>query len=400
MELDPQTAAAISKALTGICQRNAFFGALALYARIEASERVPTAATDGRDIFVNPAFFGRLNGAEQEGLLLHEVLHAALEHVSRRGGRDPKLWNIAADIVINGMVVRAGYTLPPGGVRNAGMEHLSVEEVYERLLKMSRPPDLPQPDLLAAPPDDAGGPGAEAGGAAPQEGEGEAGPAAGRDWEQARRQARMVAEASVHGELPAGLARELEGIESGRLDWRSRLWRYLVRTPTDFQGFDRRFVGAELYLDALEGETVQVAVAVDTSGSIDRRMLALFLGELQAILKAYPHLRCDLYYADAALHGPYRLRAGQPVPPPVGGGGTDFRPFFARLAGEVRRGRAPLAIYLTDGYGRFPTDVPRHPTLWVLTPGGADTARLPFGAAVRLMPGDRSSAYSSPAAFL
>jgi predicted metal-dependent peptidase len=82
----------------------------------------------------------------------------------------------------------------------------------------------------------------------------------------------------------------------------------------------------------------------------------------------------------------------------VGGGGTDFRPFFARLGGEVRRGRAPLAIYLTDGYGRFPTVKPRHPTLWVLTPGGADGARLPFGAAVRLLPGGRSVAYGPPAA--
>jgi predicted metal-dependent peptidase len=400
MELDPQTSAAVSTALTGICQRNAFFGALALYARIEASVRVPTAATDGRDIFVNPDFFGRLSRAEQEGLLLHEVLHAALEHVARRGGRDPKLWNIAADIVINGMVARAGYELPAGGVRNAGLEHLSVEEVYERLVQSRRPPELAQPDLLAAPPEDAGGEKAQGGRASTEESAGERAPASGRDWEQARRQARMVAEGSVHGELPAGLERELEGVESGRLDWRSRLWRYLVRTPTDFQGFDRRFVGAELYLDALDSETVQVAVAVDTSGSINRGMLALFLGELQAILRAYPHLRCDLYYADAALHGPHRLRAGGPIPPPVGGGGTDFRPFFARLGAEVRRGRTPLAIYLTDGYGRFPSAAPRHPTLWVLTPGGADAARLPFGAAVRLVPGERSAAYGPPAAFL
>jgi predicted metal-dependent peptidase len=399
MELDPGTAAAVSAALTGICQRNAFFGALALYARVEVSARVATAATDGRDIFVNPGFFGRLSRAEQEGLLLHEVLHAALEHVPRRGGRDPKLWNIAADIVVNAMVARAGYELPTGGVRNTGLEHLSVEEVYERLLSSGKAPELPQPDLLAAPPEDTGGAGEGAGAKQAEAGAGEEAPAGGRDWEQARRQARMVAEGSVHGELPAGLARELEGIEAGRLDWRSRLWRYLVRTPADFQGFDRRFVGAELYLDALDSETVQVAVAVDTSGSIDRGMLARFLGELQAILRAYPHLRCDLYYADAALHGPHRLRAGGPVPPPVGGGGTDFRPFFTRLAGEVRRGRAPLAIYLTDGYGRFPTDKPRHPTLWVLTPGGADGSRLPFGAAVRLMPSDRSVAYGPPAAF-
>jgi predicted metal-dependent peptidase len=397
MELDPQTSAAISAALTGICQRNAFFGALALYARIEASARVPTAATDGRDIFVNTAFFDGLSRAEQEGLLLHEVLHAALDHVPRRGGRDPKLWNVAADIVINGMILKAGYELPAGGLRNAGLEHLSVEEVYELLLRrQSAPQEAPQ-DLLAAPPEDATGGEGEGRAQASTSGE-QAEAQDGRDWEQARRQARIVAESSVQGDLPAGLGREIERIEAGRLDWRSRLWRYLVRTPTDFQGFDRRFVGAELYLDALDSETVQVAVAVDTSGSINRAMLAQFLGELQAILRAYPHLKADLYYADAKLHGPHRLKAGAPIPPPVGGGGTDFRPFFAHLSGEARRGRAPLAIYLTDGYGRFPERAPRFPTLWVVTPGGVDLAKLPFGQSVRLMPGERSVSYAPPAA--
>ena len=31
----------------------------------------------------------------------------------------------------------------------------------------------------------------------------------------------------------------------------------------------------------------------------------MFLSEVRAILHAYPHLRCDLYYADSALHGPF-----------------------------------------------------------------------------------------------
>ena len=45
-------------------------------------------------------------------------------------------------------------------------------------------------------------------------------------------------------------------ISESQLDWRSYLWRYLVQTPTDFQGFDRRFVGRGLYLEALIGESV------------------------------------------------------------------------------------------------------------------------------------------------
>lgn len=391
MKLDPATAGAVSAALTRICQRNVFFGALVLYARIEASQELPTAATDGRDIFVNPRFFNGLTAGEQEGLLLHEVLHAALIHVPRRGGREPKRWNIAADAVINGMLVREGYQLPPGGVRNSGIEHLSVEEAYELLGRGQRAQAQPDNDLLDARPGDAGAPGGDSSDGA--EGASEA----ARHWADAHQQARMVAESSVYGKLPAGIARELAQLGAGQLDWRSRLWRYLVRTPTDFQGFDRRFVGDGLYLDALESESVVVAIAVDTSGSIDRAMLAEFLGEVQAILRAYPHMRCELYYADTQLYGPHRLTARAPIPLPTGGGGTDFRPFFARLDAGARRGQAPLAIYLTDGYGQFPQGRPRCRTLWVVTPGGCAAERFPFGEVVRLMPGARAVGYAPPA---
>jgi len=44
-----------------------------------------------------------------------------------------------------------------------------------------------------------------------------------------------------------------------------------------------------------------------------------------------------------------------------------------------------LAIYLTDGYGDFPTRVPNLPTLWVVTPNGKDLHEFPFGETVRLL---------------
>ena len=79
-----------------------------------------------------------------------------------------------------------------------------------------------------------------------------------------------------------------------QLDWRSYLWRYLVKTPTDYSGFDRRFIGRGLYLENLEGESVKVYVAVDTSGSIDNQQLKTFLSEVNGILNSYPHLECEL----------------------------------------------------------------------------------------------------------
>jgi predicted metal-dependent peptidase len=77
-----------------------------------------------------------LSTAQKDGLLLHEVLHAALMHIPRRGMRDTMLWNYAADIVTNGIIAQQGtFELPPGGLRDTKLEHLSVEEIDEILLK-------------------------------------------------------------------------------------------------------------------------------------------------------------------------------------------------------------------------------------------------------------------------
>lgn len=375
-----------------ICQRSPFFATLALHAKIKITDDLPTAATDGRDVFVNPDFFNGLTPAAQDGLLLHEVLHAALLHVTRRGARDPKLWNIAADIVVNGMLIRDGYTLPEGGVRDPSKEHLATEEVFELLLREAHKQDRAQPelglaDLIEGPPekgnaqsgqlpDDSSSAGITPGDKAEIEDK----------WKGALQQAKMVMQSSLAGDLPANLRRELDGLLRSQVDWRSYLWRYLVQTPTDFGAFDRRLVGDGMYLETISGETVYVHVCVDTSGSISKSDIRLFLSEVQAILRAYPHLRCDLYYADAALHGPFHLTADSELPPPVGGGGTDFRPFFDYLDRHIEPHAITLAIYLTDGYGNFPPRAPSLPTLWVVTPNGKDLSRFPFGEAVRLLP--------------
>lgn len=382
MELDPGTARMVSAWLLRLHARSAFFTALALYARFEVSFELPTAATDGRTIFINPRFFDTLSTAEQDAVLAHEVLHAALLHVPRRGGRDSRLWNVAADIVVNGMLAQQRYELPAGGLRNRQLERLSVEEVYEKLLEQQEEQEQgqAQPDLLEQGPADAQNQGQPVPGGLPADGRAR-NAALEKHWQQAHNQATVMAESA-----PARLARELGSLAPAALDWRSYLWRYLVQTPTDFQHFDRRFVGRGMYLETISGENLNVLLAVDTSGSINQHAVNVFLSEVRGILRAYPHLRCDLYYADAKVYGPHRLTPSSPIPPVQGGGGTDFRPFFARIPTYRPPWQPSVAIYLTDGYGAFPERPPRCPVLWVVTPGGLALERFPFGRAVRLLP--------------
>src|SRR5512137_1137988 len=126
MKLEPELERKVSASILRITERSAFFATLALYARFEASQHIPTAATDGRTVFVNPEFWNKLTVAEQDGVLLHEVLHAALLHVPRCAGRHAQIWNAAADIVINGMIMQEGYQLPQGGLHDKSIEHLSA----------------------------------------------------------------------------------------------------------------------------------------------------------------------------------------------------------------------------------------------------------------------------------
>lgn len=346
-----------------------FFGALLLFARVIPTQTCELAATDGTDLFLNPEGVAALRPAELDGLLLHELLHAALLHVDRRGAREPLRWNVAADIVVNGIIAALPkVSLPAGGVRDPALEALPVEEVYERLEGRVIPLSLV--DLLEGP----GG------------GDGEVDASArerrASQWREALAQAETLTRMGI-GSLPANLRRAVREVLSPSLDWRAMLWRFVTVTPCDYRDFDRRFIHRGIYLDALAGDSLSVAVAIDTSGSIQGAQLARFLGELRGILGAYPHVEVALYYVDAALDGPHPLTDASEIPSPTGGGGTDFRPFFAHVA-EARSVQPRVLVYLTDGFGTFPESAPADPCLWVVTAGGRADDAFPFGEIARL----------------
>lgn len=62
---------------------------------------VATAATNGREFFYNPAFINKLSRIGLRLVVGHEGWHSILTHPTRRGSRNPSLWNIAVDIKAN-----------------------------------------------------------------------------------------------------------------------------------------------------------------------------------------------------------------------------------------------------------------------------------------------------------
>jgi predicted metal-dependent peptidase len=376
--------------LTGSA-RNAFFAVLAMMAPVVITDQIGTAATDGERLLFNPSFLRSLTAAERDGVVVHEVLHAALLHVTRRDDRQPLPWNIACDIVVNGMVLSDDQlALPRGALRDPRLEHLPVEEVYEVLIRRgdSRRDDLNirdlRPDLRGLTPGQA----RSAGGHAMVRPE-PMDPQVRRQIEQRWQVA--VARASVigtrRGTLPTTVQRHFGRLLAPQVDWRTRLWQYMARTPDDFSGFDRRHLWDGLYLEELQEESVSVDVCVDTSGSITPELLDGFMSEVRGITNAYHRVIVRLFYCDAECHGPFPIPPGSSkLPPAIGGGGTSFRPFFEAVSANPAE--HPVAsrvlVYLTDGDGDFPEKDPGIPCLWVVTPGGLEERHFPFGDVVRM----------------
>ncbi len=374
----------ISKCKIQVRKECEFFGALMLFASIVKSESIETAATDGKDIFFNEKFLKSLNSSEQNALMLHEVLHMALLHVTRRQFRDPHIWNIAADIVVNDLIIRnTSFKLPKGAIIDKQYSDKSVEYIYECLLKnnnyKNKQYQLGISDLKNSSEDSQANQLTEVDRLEIE--------SYWRDKIQVLKNTISDREsANGQGNIPAGMSKEIEVFLEPEVDWRHALWKYVGKTPVDFDDLDRRFLYRGLYLEGLLTEALQVSVCIDTSGSVSNKLLDQFLGELKGILNAYPHVKCDLFFADMQIDGPHEIQSIEEMPPVSGFGGTSFIPFFNYLETNNNNlmGANKVNIYFTDGYGDFPNKDPKDPTMWLVSKDGLETKYFPFGEVVRI----------------
>jgi len=141
---------------------------------VKPSGSLSTMATNGRTLTYNPSFVDKLSLSAAKAIVLHEVGHVLSNHQHRRGKRNPKGYNIAADLALNCMLYKGyreafqGDTVKlqaelidskvSGGcfVGFKSFEGLpynkSAEEYYD-LLKQLNPPPPPQPPTNEVPVD-------------------------------------------------------------------------------------------------------------------------------------------------------------------------------------------------------------------------------------------------------
>ena len=94
-------------ARVGLLLRHPFFGNMATRLKVQhCDDWCPTAATDGKHLFYNTQFFNALSNKEIEFVIAHEILHCVFDHIIRREDRDPMIYNIACDYIVNNTLVR------------------------------------------------------------------------------------------------------------------------------------------------------------------------------------------------------------------------------------------------------------------------------------------------------
>ena len=187
---------------------------------VDSGSGIPTAATDGHNLYVNIDWFGGLTLGERVFLLIHEVLHVVLEHPARtklymdRGiGPDlkafsPTKMNRAQDYIINDWIIQSGVKdMPVGGLLNPqfGMAD-TADEVYCKL------PDEPEnPDS---------GDGAEGNGFDKHMPQGAQAPSKA-DVQRALKAA--ASSAKAQGKMPGAMERLVDDICEPQIDWAEQL---------------------------------------------------------------------------------------------------------------------------------------------------------------------------------
>lgn len=356
----------------GLLLDHYFFGRLAMHLKFVEKPEIPTLAVDGKHIFYNPDFVLSLSKPLTQSAIIHEIMHCVSEHMLRRNGRDPRVWNIAGDHVINLVIKDAGFQMGNGWLYDPKYRDMSTEHVYDLLMQEKQKQQQSQgrgqgesgqggevADGLGDPFDEVLD-GAESAGEAAE---------AALDWKVNVQSA--VQMAKQYGKMPKSLQRFMDEIEEPQVPWQAVLQRFINQTSRNDYNWSRpakRMVAHGFVMPSLHSESMgTLATGIDTSGSIDQPTLNAFGAEITAAFNASHPEKLINIYCDARVAHVDEVDQGYELPPfeAHGGGGTDFRPPFRWL--EENDHKPACMIYLTDGYGPFPEEPPEYPVLWCMT---------------------------------
>ena len=315
---------------------------------------IPTACTNGRDVYYGRKFVESLNDSDLRGVILHEAKHKMYRHMAtwkHLNKINPQKANMACDYVINLELVDEGnrtdkfVSLPKGGLYDEKFKGLDSGQVFNLL------PDPPE-----------GGGGGNGGGA---------GTFDEHDWEGAESMtpdeikdlASEIDQAIRQGAILAGkvngrIDRSFTDLMSAKVDWKEALREFVSsvckgKDDSTWAKPSRRWLQHDVYMPSTISDTMgRVVVAIDTSGSIGGSILNRFISEVASIMENVNPELVDLIYWDneVASHEVYGLNEADKMKQstkPKGGGGTTPSCITKYLKDKTFV--PECAIVLTDG---------------------------------------------------
>jgi predicted metal-dependent peptidase len=423
LELLPVAQEEVSRCIVELVRSEPFYGHILGGLQRHFTKEVETLAVglrgDAIQLMVNPIFFlkGLTKLDNRTAVLKHEVLHIVFKHLFRNQtlSNHPRLWNIAADLVVNQYV--APYKLPDGAILlstfpdlglapddTADNYYASLAKLHNEIMgkmgfiKRSKNPksaenlkkilsqEMPSDHSCWADSRGSDIDGERTGANIPQ---------MVRDAlkqiseDQIIKAYERTKASKAPGNLPAWLDRYIEDLLNSRkpqINWRNTIRMFAASSRrskmiSTMQRESKRF-------EALEGlphnpglklkRFQKMAVAVDTSGSIDDASLSTFFSEINGMYKQGADI--TIIECDADIRRTYQYRGK--VPKYVkGGGGTSFEPVMQWL--KNARTRYDGCVYLTDGFASAPETRPSCKLLWVIS-GGEGGDHLRYGRQIIL----------------
>lgn len=341
---------------------------------------VPVAATDGRNILINPDTFFKYGMRERVFIIGHEVMHNVYRDVDflyrcRKSTTvpmddgstlpfDEKAMQHAMDYRINALLRDSKIGAPPEGALlddKIAKANDGIIQTYKKVYE-----DYEQNGNL-------GGqgfdivlqPGASTG-QSPQQAQQNQ-----QQWAVESKAAQTLEEMRSKGKMAGALKRMFEQVLNPQIPWTEKIRgifnRKVGNGSYDWRKADRRFIVRDLYMPGRSGNGAgHVVVWGDTSGSISPKELCHYMAELTAIVEDCQPSRLTILWCDAAIHrvdeiqdvaDMSKLQYDAQTDGVGGGGGTECEPVYEWIAQNCHT-RPEALVCFTDGFVSFPPSPP------------------------------------------
>ena len=385
----------IITARVGLLLRHPFFGNMATRLKIVAADdMIPTAAVDGRNLYFNTQFFNAMSNKEIEFVIAHEILHMVFDHLTRREDRNPMLYNIACDYIVNNLLIRDRIGEKPKLVEcyyDTKYEGWTSEEVYDELFENAEKINIEQlGEMLDEHFEWGEGPASNGEGEDGGKGKGKGQTLSDSEKQKIKdeiKEAMMAAAQSAGaGNVPGEIQRLIKDLTEPKMNWRQLLRQQIqstIKSDYTFMRPNRKGWHTGAILPGMNFEdTVDLCIGIDMSGSIGDDQALTFLSEVKGIMEEYKDFNITVWCFDTKVYNEQHFSSdnGDDISDykVIGGGGTDFVVNWNYMKDN---GIEPKKfIMFTDGYPWDSWGDPNYcETLFVIHSHHDKNLEAPFG---------------------